>query len=259
MPEMAAPKMPSAAEVRRQIAEAENAVLQEVVRLGEALVIRAVTPDRSVDAEEAELAVARARVEQLKAMLPIVEKIETDAVVAARAKLAEEQRRRLERELRDLAKAAMQFSVYQQNAASAFRRLVKAGTEATGVLNAAQKQIGNGHFVGQLHAASLKRMCETEINRLGLRPSLDAEGISAPGTNRATVGLGHANSPHLLPALEPSVKAVVSAILANSLEPLQGPQESENGEDLSQVAGRPERSPAAPSAARSLIATEETV
>lgn len=109
----------------------------------------------------------------------------------------------------------------------------------------------------QLSGAGLRKHCENEINRLGLVPALEG-GVSAPGTNAANAGLGFQNSPHMLPALEPTMKALVAAILGSSPAPLPRPLDSGVGEHLpAQVATEPESAPAAAAEAHSPIAAEE--
>jgi DNA primase len=143
------PGMPTAAEVRAKIDAAERAFLMATVALGEALVVQIAMPDRDVSAEQAAVDAARRTVDQLKAMLPIVERVEAEALAATRAALADDQRRQLQRELPLLLKHAMAFSAHYANSVSAFRRMVRSGEAILSLLNPSQIQKTNGQMALQ--------------------------------------------------------------------------------------------------------------
>ena len=103
------PALPTAAEVRDQIKRAEHALNAANSALGQALFAKAVLPDRDVGPEQAAVDAARQRIGQLNAMLPVIERVEAQALAETRAKLAEEQRKRLARALRDLLRRMPQF------------------------------------------------------------------------------------------------------------------------------------------------------
>jgi predicted nucleic acid-binding Zn-ribbon protein len=182
------PSLPTAAEIRAEIDQADQELLAAQAALGEALFTKAGMPDRDVGAEQAAVDAARQRIDQFKAMLPVIERVEAQALAETRAKLAEEQRKRLARALRDLLKHSMSFSAHYQNAASAFRRMTAAGNEAARLLFDGQKQIANGGLVLRLSVHGLKALADQEINRIGLLPALRRDGeASAPGTNPTAV------------------------------------------------------------------------
>jgi hypothetical protein len=91
---MKPPGMPTAAEVRAKIVDAERAFLSSTIALGEALVVQFAIPDRDVSAEQAAVDAAKLSVIQLKAMRPIIEKVEAAALAGTRAMLAADQRKR---------------------------------------------------------------------------------------------------------------------------------------------------------------------
>jgi hypothetical protein len=124
----------TAAEIRAQIAAAEQAHLAATLALGEALVVKAALPDRDVSREQAAVGAARQRADQLRAMLPILEKAEAAALEETRARLAAEQRKKLEKELQRLLREALSFATHQANAVSAWKRLVAAGEAASKLL-----------------------------------------------------------------------------------------------------------------------------
>src|SRR5262249_9259902 len=146
-----------------------------------------------------------------------------------RTKLADDQRKRLERTLRELVKHSMSFSAHYTNAASAFRRMTAAGEAARALLFEPQKQLANGGFALRLSASSLKALCDQEINRIGLLPALRRSNgeVNAPGTNPA-VDLNHSNAPHRLPALEAEIRRLAATILASAPQPLPRPVASES-------------------------------
>ena len=221
---MKAPQAPTVAEVRALLEQAERDHLAAAAALGEALIVQQALPSRDVSFEQGAVEAARLRVEALKVMLPLVEKAEADALAEVRAKLANEQHKRQERALNDLIKQALHFSVSYQNAASAFRRMVKAGDEASNLLSEKQKVVGNGTLAARLHPQALKALGDQELNRVGLLPA-HVESVSAPGTNRATVELRFTNAPDQLPALEGEVRRLMSSLLAIAPTPLPTPEE----------------------------------
>jgi hypothetical protein len=246
------PALPTAAEIRAQIVQAEPALNAANAALGEALFAKVVLPDRDVGPEQAAVDAARQHIDQLQAMLPFVERAEAQALAETRARLAEEQRRRLERALRDLLKHSMHFSAHYQNAASAFRRMTAAGAEATRLLFGAQKEIANGGLALRLSPHGLKALGNQEINRIGLLPALDG-GASAPGTNPANVDLRLANAPHQLPPLEAEIRRLTALLLKSAPEP----QESGNVAGLPKVATEGEASPTAAAGDPAGTVTEE--
>jgi hypothetical protein len=225
---MTAPaKKTTAAEIRAQIEHAEESFHAVTVALGEALVVQLAVPDRDVSGEQAAVDAARLRVSQLKAMLPLFERAEAEALAATRAKLAEEQRKLLERALRDLLKHSLSFSVHYQNAASAFRRMTAAGDNAARLLFEPQRRQGNGYFPGKLCESGLRAAADIEINRLGLRPAFES-AVSAPGTDRTRLpSVEYTNAPQRLPALEAEIRKMTALIMASAPEPLPALQESE--------------------------------
>ena len=175
---------------------------------------------------------ARRRVEELNLLLAMIERAEAEALAETRARLADEQRKRLERALRDLLKHSMQFSAAYTNAASAFRRMTAAGNEAARLLPDAQRNMANGSLALRLSGPGLKLLGDQEINRIGLLPALRRDGeASAPGTNPTAVDLRRSNAPHQLPVLEAEIRRLTALIMAGTAEP----QERENGTNLPQV------------------------
>jgi hypothetical protein len=221
------PVRPTVAEMQAAIAEAESVVLRAQIELGEALVVQVAIPDRDVTAEEAALAKAKTRVEQLKAMLPIVAKAEAKALEEMRSKLADAQRKRLEKELQNLVKQAMHFAAHQANALSAWHRLLGAGAAAERLLFDHHRR--SGAIPAALSAGSLRRMADQEICRIGLRPELEG-GISAPGTNPRAVPLNFANAPRRLPGLENEIRQLIASIMSTAPAPLPRPVASEGPE-----------------------------
>jgi hypothetical protein len=227
------PALPTAVEIRAQIDEAEQELTAANAALGEALFAKVAVPDRDVGPEHDAVNAARRRIDGLQAVLPLMARAEAQALAETRARLAEEQRKRLERALGALLKHSMYFSVHYQNAASAFRRMTAAGTEAARLLFDGQKQIANGGLVLRLSAHGLKALADQEINRIGLLPALHGDGeASAPGTNPTAVDLRLSNAPHQLPALEAEIRRLTALIMASAPEP----QESRKEERLPKVA-----------------------
>jgi hypothetical protein len=126
----------------------------------------------------------------------------------------------------------MQYSAHQQNARSAWLRLVQAGAEATQFLSDAQRKQGNGYFLVRLAGSGLHALATQEINRIGLLPA-HAHGISAPGADHRDVAANFANAPHLLPSLESEIRRLTALLLPAA--PAEA-QESANGQYLPQVA-----------------------
>src|SRR5262249_16788914 len=146
---------------------------------------------------------------------------------------------------------AIRFSVGYQNAASAFRRLVAAGSEAERLLSDSQRR--TGHFQTKLSACGLRVMADTEINRLGLLP-FHAGGISAPGTDPRHVNLAFRECPQNLPSLEAEIRRLTALLLPAPAET----QEREEAAGLPKVAAAAKGHPAATSAApKSNCNTEE--
>jgi hypothetical protein len=224
------PTLPTAAELQARLGDAERAFLAATIALGEALVVQQSLPDRDVSPEQDAVDAARRTVDQLKAMLPVIEQKEAAALAGTRAKLGDDQRRRLEKALRDLLKHSMSFSAHFQNAASSFRRMCQAGEEASRLLFNVHRASPNNYFPNRLSTGGLKLVAEQEMNRLGLRPEGE---ISAPGTNPAALAdLGFRNAAGQLVSLEQDTRRLIAHITAMAPEPLPGPQESGEGEDL---------------------------
>jgi uncharacterized protein (DUF849 family) len=183
------------ADVLARIAEAEAAVLAATVTLGAALMRKhTVEPARSVEPEQAAVDAARQRIEQLRALLPAVEKREQETLAETRARLAADQRRGLERALRQMTKEALSFSVHQTNAISAFRRLTRAGDAVARLLFDEQKHVGRGTLLTRLSPAGLRGVAEAELQRLGLTPQLMGE-LPAPGCRYDLVSFEFRNAP----------------------------------------------------------------
>jgi hypothetical protein len=237
----------SSAELKATITEAERDHAAAAVALGEALVVQRAMPDRDVAPEQAAVDAARRRVEQLRVMLPIVERAETEALEATRATVDADRRKQLARVLRDLLQQAIRFSVGYQNAASAFRRMVQAGGEAERLLSDAQRRQGSGFFQIKLSANGLRAACEAEINRVGLVPAHASDGLSAPGAHHRNVAVNFINAPHLLPSLEAEIRRLSALLLP---APAEG-QESAKAKRLPQAEiakGHPAATSAAPAA-----------
>jgi hypothetical protein len=203
-------------------------------------------PDRDVGGEQAAVEAARQRVEHLRAMLPVIEKAEQEALAATRATLDADRRKQLARAMRELLKQAIHFAAAYANSASAFRRMCQAGADAELLLSDAQRRTGNGFFQIKLSASGLKAMAEAEINRVGLLPA-HASGLSAPGANPRNVAVNFINAPHLLPSLEAEIRRLAALLLP----PAPEAQERPEAKHLPQVAEIAKGHPAAPSAARS--------
>src|SRR5271165_5134802 len=140
---MSAAKLPvTSAELKATIAEAERQFLASTLALGEALVVQRAMPDRAIGPEQDAVDAARRRVEQLKVMLPVVEAAEAAALEETRSALDVDRQRQLARAMKDLLRQAMHFSASYSNAASAFRRMAKAGADVTGLLSDAQRKQG---------------------------------------------------------------------------------------------------------------------
>jgi hypothetical protein len=159
----------TAAEIRAQIEEAQQQLTAATAAPGEALFLKVAEPDRDVSPEQDAVDAARQRIGQLHAMLPIVENAEQAALDETRAKLAEEKRRRLAKELEGLIKPVLQFSVAYQNAVSAWRRGCDVIDRARALLPAEMRRHGLG-WERRLSAPWPHEKCTLEIARLGLVP-----------------------------------------------------------------------------------------
>jgi hypothetical protein len=244
------PTLPTPVEIRAQIDEAQQALLAATTDLGEALFVKAAVPDRDAGPEQAAVEAARRRIEQLNAMLPIVEKAEAQALEAARAKLAEEQRRRMAKELKGLVIAALQFSAAYQNAVSAWRRACDVIDRARALLPAQMRGHGKG-WERRLSAHWLHEKCTLEIARLGLVPVTDrpyGTGVlSAPGARADAVNtLRQASSPQTIPPLEIEVRQMLAEVMAAATP---AAPVSENGSGPPKVATEAEGAPAGTAAA----------
>ena len=116
------------------------------------------------------------------------------------------------------------------------------------------KEIANGGFALRLSPHGLKALADQEINRIGLLHAIQRDrGVSAPGTNPATVALNFQNATHQLPALEAEIRRLTALILASAPEP----QERGKEESLPKVAAEPGDAPtAAPAAPASTVTGE---
>jgi hypothetical protein len=234
------------AEVRAGIEQAEHDALTASLELGEALVVARALPDRDTSPEQAAVEAARQRLEHLRAMLPVVEKAEAEALETARTTLDADRRKLLARAMRELLKQAIHFAAAYANSASAFRRMCKAGADAELLLSDAQRRTGNGFFQIKLSPNGLKAMAEAEINRVGLLPAHDSgQNVSAPGADRRHVAANFINAPHLLPSLEGEIRRLTALLLP---APAEG-AESAEAQRLPQVAEIAKGHPAASSAA----------
>jgi hypothetical protein len=212
------PTLPTAAELQARLGDAERAFLAATIALGEALVVQQSLPDRDVSPEQDAVDAARRTVDQLKAMLPVIEELEAAALAGTRATLADDQRRGLERSLRDLLKHSTAFSIHYQNAASAFKRMTAAGAAASRLLFDHHHRVGSGAFAVKLSEAGLRVAADREINRLGSR----IDGISAPGTTAVP-----SNFYRQFPlSLEEEIRNLTKLIMASAPEPLPRPLES---------------------------------
>jgi hypothetical protein len=228
------PAPPTAAEIRAQIDQARQDLTAANAALGEALFAKAAAPDRDVSPEQTAVFAARQRVEQLEAMLPIAENAEQAALEETRAKLAQEQRRRLAKELEGLIKPVLHFSVAYQNAVSAWRRACDVVDRARALLPTEMRRHGLG-WERRLSAPWLHEKCTLEIARLGLVPLADRPFgvvLSAPGARADAVQtLQQATSPQIIPPLEIEVRQLVADVLAAAAA-----KESRNGSGLPKVA-----------------------
>jgi len=210
---------PTAAEVRAALALAQQAHLAAAEAYGESLVVQAAIPSRDVSFERDAVQAALQRVEALKMLLPRIEAFEADELAQVRYKLDQDRHRRLERKLADVTKQAMAFAAHASNMVSSWRKLVAAADEATNLLSDKQKQLANGGLAARLNAISLRAAAETELHRIGCAAP-GSEDLPAPGTNPANVELRFRSAPHMLPALEGTMKTLSSALLALGPTPL---------------------------------------
>src|SRR5262245_57577406 len=121
------PKFPTPAEIKAQIAEAEERVSQATGRFAQLAFEKIGNPVMDTGPDLAELEDARAELGSLQAALVIAEQLEAEALEETRARLVATQSRNLSKALQELVKHSMAFSAYQQNAASAWRRMTRAG------------------------------------------------------------------------------------------------------------------------------------
>jgi hypothetical protein len=254
---MSTPKMPTVAEIRAQRDAAEAALHRAQEALAQAAYSQLADPSIDTTSEQEAADAAQCQVDRLRAVLPIAESAEAARLEEVRARLAAEQRKRLEHGLKGLTKHAMQFSVHYQNCRSAWLRMVRSGEEAAGLLfDTPQDRQLKGTFQLKLSASGLRALADQEINRLGLLPALE-DGVSAPGTNPRAVGLNFTNAPHRLPSLEDEVRRLAAVIMRSAPEPLPQPVESRGEADLSQVVDKPGPAPAATPERLAAIPAEE--
>jgi hypothetical protein len=223
------PPLPTAAEIQAEIDGAQQDLLAANRALGEALFAKAGEPDRDVGPEQDALEAARRTIDQLSALLPIVENAERVALDETRAKLAAEQMRRMAKELKGLITSALQFSAAYQNAVSAWRRGCDAIDRARLLLPAEMRLHGLG-WERRLSAHWLHEKCTLEIARLGLVPVTDrpygTNVLSAPGARADAVNtLRQASSPQTIPPLETEVRQMLAEVLAAAA---QEPEEAKN-------------------------------
>jgi hypothetical protein len=209
---MKPPGMPTAAEVRAKIEDAERAFLAATIALGEAMVVRQTYPDRDLTPEQDAVHSARQTVDQLKSMLPVVEELEKAALAGTRSKLAEDQRRLLEKALKDLLRNSIVFSTSYQNLVSSFRRMVSSGSEVSHLLFDVHRAQPNNHFQTSLSQTGLRALGTRELNRLGLR--LDG-GVHPPGTSPVPSDF-HRQIPL---SLEREIRNLMARILASAPSP----------------------------------------
>jgi hypothetical protein len=133
--------------------------------------------------------------------------------------------------------------------------MTKGGADVSRRLFEDQRHQGNGHFPARLSSAGLRKLCDQEINRIGLVPELHDGRVSAPGANPNTIGLRHRNAAHLLPSLEHEIRCLADLILATS----PGVQEREDGSDLPGVAEQPSPQPPPPAEASGAVPASEEI
>jgi hypothetical protein len=254
---MTAPAKPpvTSASIREQLEQAEVTLRQAQEALAQAAFRQLADPSIDTTLEQETADAAQCQVARLRAALPIAERAEAARLEEVRARLAADQRKRLEHGLKGLAKNAMQFSVHYQNCRSAWLRMVRSGAEAAGLLFDAQNPQLKGVFQLKLSASALRALADQEINRLGLLPAL-ADGVSAPGTTPRAVPMTLTNAPHRLPSLEDEMRRLATVIMQSAPEPLPRNVESQGELDLPQVANEPGPAPAAPAEAPAAIPVE---
>lgn len=240
---MTKPTMPTAAEVRAKITDAERAFLAATIALGEALVVQAALPDRDVSPEQDAVNSAQCAVGQLKSMLPIVERMEAEALEGTRARVQDDRRKQLEKAMKALLQQAMHFSANYANAASSYRRMVQAGVGANKLLFDAPKRAA---FALRLSEAGLHAAATQEINRLGQR----VVGTSAPGTTPVPSNF-HREPPA---PLEQEIRGLTRQILASAPEPLPSPQTSGS---LPPAGGSLPQAPSASHSASAAVSSEQ--
>jgi hypothetical protein len=223
-------KKPTAAEIRQRIAQAQSRCAAAATGHAQAAFDKLADPTLDTGPALALLEQARAELASLEAALPIAVALEAAALEETRGKLEAEQRRRFERELRELVKIAMQFTAHQTNAVSAFRRACASADRARGLMPESLRRRGPA-WSATLTAGWLQSACQDEVNRLGAVPQL-AGGVNAPGVRPDRIEARYTNAPQNLPLLEVTLKRYVAAALGH----LPAPQESEERLDLSKVA-----------------------
>jgi hypothetical protein len=244
---------PSQAQILRQKLEIACAALAGFeTALGEAVLSG---DAEAIDAAREALAEHRQRVADLRAALPVAEKVETEKLAARHDKQAEELRRRSEVELKALVKEAMAYSIHTANQVSSFRRLVRQAGVILGLL------FDSGHpklegLTRALQPITIHRLCEREMSRLGLpQPSsqpLGSGNLPAPG---AKAQLEYYNAPSRIPDLAGDFRALAKTILAA----FPGPQASAEQADLPQVPAAAQRQLAGSAEPATAIPAEETV
>jgi hypothetical protein len=215
MPEMAATKTPAlttAAEIRTALTQAEAVLHQATEALAQAIYRHLSDPSIDTAAAQAAVAAAQKQVARFRAALPVAEAEEAAALAATQAALRADQCKRLDRKLKALVNAAMQFTAAQTNAASSWHRMTKAAGAARSLLPDALRSNGAG-FNAQLAAVPLRHLCELEISRIGLRPVLDPNpDLTAPGARAAGVPINMQGQPERLPTLEAGLKSLAALI-----------------------------------------------
>jgi hypothetical protein len=208
-------------------------------------VIKAALPDSDVSPEQAALDGVRQRIEQLNAMQPIIA-----ALADTRARLAEEQRKRLGRALGSLLKNSMQFSALRQ---CRLRIPTRHGSRCRSCPSTPRCTEKRGKRQPRSPAERSRPKTPWPINRIGLLPALRRDGeASAPGIN-PRVDLNFANAPQQLRSLQAEIRRLTALLLAS----LPEAQESGNGTDLPQVAIEAKAAPTAAPEAPTASVTEE--
>ena len=208
----------TAVEARALLEQAERDHLAAAAVYGEALLVKQVMPERDVTFERDAVASALERVEALKVLLPLIEQAEEAQLAQARAKLDADRDRKLRKSLAELHKQSLHLTAAYSNVVGSFNRMMRAAEDATFFLSPKQRDYASGGLAARLSAPALKAAAETEINRLGLIPSL-AEGTNVPGTSPASVPLNFRSAPGKLAELAAELKRLGDALLAISPPP----------------------------------------